>query len=426
VDRANAPTIRSVVPVWPALVALGIVVFLSISMLAVDMRVDGDTATETTQLVEDSLRSIALADDLRHQAYRLSEPNVPPDEIARIRAHISEIERAYDPLATAGGMDEALQWSKLEALLAQLQHERPEVSFEARATALAGIESIIQQLVDINQNDARVAGMRIDAVHRHGLYTNIVVIVSTVALALAIALALLRALRRQRALLSLHLDSLDERSRELEAFAARTAHDLKGPLTPIVMGAEILHEADQPRVRDIAARIRRSAERLSGIIDDLLALSVAGRPKPGHVDVAPVVTEVLDDLSPALRDADVEVRVDDVTAACSTGVLAQLLRNLVTNSAKYRSPARKLMLRIEAHASDDKAEISVIDNGVGMDPTAVAQATQPYFRAVTAQGTGHGLGLAIVKRTIEAIGGTLELVSKAGEGTRITMRVPQH
>ncbi|MDB4952851.1 MAG: Sensor protein [Myxococcales bacterium] len=417
------PDVRSVLRVWPALVALAVVVLLSITTLAIDMRVDEDTTARTTELVEDSLRSIALADELRHQAYRLSRANAAADDIADIRNRITLAERAYGPIAT--GLDESVQFARLQALLADLQNDVSQLSPEARSDRLATIEPVIQRLVEINQNDARIAEHRIALVHQRGLIANVVDIVVIVALAIAIAIALRRATKRQRSLLAIHLASLDERAKELEAFAARTAHDLKGPLTPIVMGAEFLNEAKEPRVRTIGARIRRSAERLSGIIDDLLALSVAGHPQPGHVRVAPVIAEVIDDLAPALADADVSVHVDDVTAACSTGVLGQLLRNVVTNSSKYRSPERKLALQIEAHAAGDLTEISVIDNGVGMDPHAVAQATQPYFRAVNASGTGHGLGLSIVKRTLESIGGTLELASKAGEGTRITMRVPQ-
>src|SRR5437660_1705149 len=108
-----------------------------------------------------------------------------------------------------------------------------------------------------------------------------------------IALVLVRVLRRQRALLALHLDSLDERTRELEAFAARTAHDLKGPLNPLSGYADLLRDNASPTVRELAVRIRRASDRMAGVIDNLLSLSVAGHPRPGTVAVRAMIDEVL-------------------------------------------------------------------------------------------------------------------------------------
>jgi signal transduction histidine kinase len=175
---------------------------------------------------------------------------------------------------------------------------------------------------------------------------------------------------------------------------------------------------------EAASRIRKSASRMIGIIDDLLALSVAGRPTPGEAPVAQVVDEVLGELAPDLADAKVEVRVDDVRAACSPGVLAQLLRNLVSNAIKYRSPVRPLALDIAAGQRDGAVELAVKDNGVGMSPEAVAHAFEPFFRAAQGRAPGHGLGLAIVERTVSALGGECELESHVDQGTRVALRLP--
>ena len=109
--------LRSVSTPWPALVALGVVVVLSLAMFALDLVVDHHTADHTSALVENSLRSVALADDLRHQAYRLSVANLTPDQIASIAEQIDADARAYDPLANSDG--EADEWNRLQALFAQ-------------------------------------------------------------------------------------------------------------------------------------------------------------------------------------------------------------------------------------------------------------------------------------------------------------------
>jgi two-component system, OmpR family, phosphate regulon sensor histidine kinase PhoR len=107
---------------------------------------------------------------------------------------------------------------------------------------------------------------------------------------------------------------------------------------------------------------------------------------------------------------------------CSDTVLGQVLRNLMSNAAKYRAPERKLALRVLARKAGDRVEIAVCDNGRGMDAEAASHAFEPYYRASTDVPV-HGLGLSIVRRTIEAIGGTVELASTLGEGTRVTVTV---
>ena len=413
---------QAVPAAWPALVALAVVVVLSVSTLAVDLVVDQRTADTTAKLIENSLRSVALADDLRYQAYRLSTANLTPDQIQSIAEQIDADARAYGPLATYIG--EEAEWKRLEALLAHLRHEQPLPTTGSSATLISEIENSIAKLVQINQAEARRDASTIGDAHRGGLLIDAVVGAVTVVLAALVALALLRSLRRQRALLRVHLASLGERNRELNAFAARTAHDLKGPLSPLKGYADLLSLRDEPEVREVARRIQRATERMNGIIEDLLELSVHGRPVAGKVTVTPVVLELLDELRAELRDAEVKLELTECTTACSAGTLAQVLRNLLTNALKYRSPDRRLVLRIEARRADSHIDLAISDNGIGMDPETAANAFEPLYRGPGSSSPGHGLGLAIVKRTVTAIGGTVDLTSTKGEGTRVTVRVP--
>ena len=413
---------QAVPAAWPALVALAVVVLLSITILVVDLVVDQRTADVTAKLTENSMRSIALADDLRYQAYRLSTANLTPDQIQSVAEQIDNDARAYEPLANAPG--EATEWKRLQALLAHLKHEQPLPSTGSSATLISEIETSIAKLVQINQAEARRDAASIGAAHQGGLAIDAVVGAVTVILAALIALALLRALGRQRALLRVHLASLGERNRELNAFAGRTAHDLKGPLSPLKGYADLLSLRDEPEVREIAKRISRATERMGGIIENLLELSIHGKPVAGQVTVTPVVLELLDELRADLREAEVKLELTECTTACSAGTLVQILRNVIGNALKYRSPSRRLLLRIEARRTDGQIELGVSDNGIGMDAETAAHAFEPLYRGPGSSSPGHGLGLAIVKRTVTAIGGTVELTSTKGEGTRVLVRVP--
>lgn len=373
---------------------------LSIGSLGVDLVIDGRTAERTSTLVNDSLRSIALADDLRAQAYRLSA-GPDPTQLAAIARQIDADARAFDPIATSAG--ERDEWNHLQDLLAHLRHDPGTVE------PIPAITKSIAHLVEINETTARADAAAIGDLHDRGLWVDVGVGLATLALAVVVAFALVRNLRMQRTQTAAHVA-------ELEAFAGRTAHDLRGPLSPVRGYADILQLDERDAVRGYGQKIRKATDRMDGIIDDLLALSVSGKPRPGAAPVRPTIDAVLAEL--AITDADVALETDDSIAAVSAGVLAQLLRNVIGNASKYRAE-RRLKLRITCA----KGAIAIADNGIGMSADAAKQAFDPYFRADTAL-PGHGLGLAIVRRTVEACGGSCELSSTLGEGTTVTLRLP--
>ena len=376
---------------------------LSIGSLGVDLVIDGRTAARTSTLVNDSLRSIALADDLRANAYRLSS-GVDAATLAQIARQIDADARAFDPIATSEG--ERDEWNRLQALLAHLRHD------PGSTEPIPEITRSIAHLVQINEATAKSDAEAIGQLHDNGLWIDVGVGLVTLGLAVAIAFALIRALRAQRTQLRQHLE-------ELEAFAGRTAHDLRGPLSPVRGYADLLSVDPSESTRNFAVKIRKATDRMDNIIADLLALSVSGKPRPGSAPVGQAVEAALADCE--LADADVTTDCEGIVAV-SGGVLQQLLRNLISNAGKYRSPDRKLALAITARAG----VISVRDNGIGMTADSVKHAFDPYFRADDASPVkGHGLGLAIVKRTAEACGGTAEIASTPGEGTTVTLRLPQ-
>lgn len=422
---------QAVASAWPALIALAAVVGLSLASLGLDLAIGHQTAVRTAQLVDDSLHSVALADDLRYQAHRLGANRLDREQLRAIAAQIAADAREYDPIATGPG--ERIEWSTLQLLFGRLQQDRAELGpIDGLVDAIG---QSIDRLIEINRREARDDQAAIAALQRRGLAIDGAIGAVTLALAVGVGVALIRSLRRQRALAHRYLAQSAERSRELEAFAGRVAHDLRGPLAPVVMSAELLTEpgADVPV---IAARIHRAAERMTGLIDGLLALSVAGRLPAGRGEVGPVVREVLDDLGADLRDAEVVLAIADCATACTPSVLAQLVRNVVGNAIKYRGAGRPLQVTIDAKPrapelpeiatrSTGQIEIVVTDNGVGMTREAAAHAFDPFYRATSARSIpGHGLGLAIVKRTVDAMGGDCELSSAPNEGTRVTLHLP--
>jgi signal transduction histidine kinase len=405
---------------WPAVVALGAVVVIALGMLGVDILVDRESGARTDALVNNALRSVALVGDLRYQANRLIGRAAPRDERAVILANIRADSQAYAPLTTYAGEHD--EWLHLQGLLARAQTESP---LPPGAAVVQEIEDSVDRLVAINEQEAASLAGSIDRINSSGILLDLVLGALIIAAAGAITWMLMRSYRSERELLALHLASLDDRAQELEAFGSRVAHDLKGPLSPIVFASDVLANSPHEDVRPMARRVSTSAMKMADMIDDLLSLSVAGRPPMGTTEVAPVVNDLLDELEPELAGAEVATVLSPCKVACPGEVLSRVLRNLIGNASKYRARDRRLALEIDATCARDLVEIVVADNGIGMDEDTRQHAFDPFFRAKEASGVaGHGLGLAIVKRTVESLGGACHLESSPGQGTRVALELP--
>jgi two-component system sensor histidine kinase RegB len=105
-------------------------------------------------------------------------------------------------------------------------------------------------------------------------------------------------------------------------------------------------------------------------------------------------------------------------------VLGQILRAVVSNAAdacRVRPNSRGIQVRLAA--ADGQGHITVVDDGIGMAPQAVAAAFDPFF-STKAEGQGMGLGLYLARAHLRALGGAIELESRPGLGTTVQVRFP--
>jgi signal transduction histidine kinase len=414
---------KAVPSTWPVFVALGLIALLILVMLGADLLVARRVAARTTEIVGNSQRSIELVDDLRAQTHRLSRPEVSFADTNATLTRITADVKAYDPLATSAGEKE--EWSHLRELLAHVQSS-PTV-WSSDSILAAAIARSLDRLVGINGRASHEQVVAIHGIHERAILVDTLVGGLAFALAALIAAVLLRLLRRQQQLVTEHVTLVEERNRELDAFAGRAAHDLRVPLNPIRGYADLLaldHNLPES-VREMAARIRQAVTKMSRVIDDMLELSRAGRPTPGLASPANVVTRVLDEMKAELQGARIVTQIGDDSIACGPSVLEQVVRNLLGNAAKFRARSRPLLVTIRTVREGAQIALSVEDNGMGLDPDAAKHAFEPYFRSYSAREVpGHGLGLAIVERVVQALGGTCEIAAAPEQGTRVTVRLP--
>jgi two-component system, OmpR family, phosphate regulon sensor histidine kinase PhoR len=230
----------------------------------------------------------------------------------------------------------------------------------------------------------------------------------------------------------------DQSRREL---IVNVSHELRTPVANISGHVESLLMADGENVSEENTRhyleiVAREAERLSSLIDDLLALARADADEL-KLDVRPisigdVVEEVYQSLAPlAMRDRQVKV-VRNVSpnlplALADRDRLAQVLLNLVRNAITY-TPAGGIVSVSLSRANDSHLAIVVADTGTGIPPDELDRIFDRFYRtdaSRTRASGGFGLGLSIARDLIQAMGGTVTVASSPGDGSqfRVVLRM---
>jgi signal transduction histidine kinase len=409
---------------WPVIVGLGLVALLIVGMIGLDVYFAEEEAVQTTDILENAQRSILLLKDILLDVKQLTRTN-DAHSIERWKRDIAEDSRHYDPLATYKGERE--EWNHLQDLLAQIP-AAPVANPQSTRALEEQIEKSVDDLVVINTMAGKGNAAAIRAANQRAILGNIIVGAIVLVIVAIISVWLLRVLFRQRRLVLERVLMLSEQNVELEAFAGRAAHDLRSPMNPIRGYADLILESSglPDNVTSMAQRIRRSVDRMARVVDDMLALSVSGRPPEGRSSTTVVISRVVEEMGAELQEATLVTKLDAGQVACAEGVLSQILRNLIGNSIKFRARSRSLRIAIETRDVGSLVEIVIEDNGIGTDPENAKHAFEPFYRGLTDREVpGHGLGLAIVERTTRALGGSCELWSVPDRSTRITVRLPR-
>jgi two-component system OmpR family sensor kinase len=239
-----------------------------------------------------------------------------------------------------------------------------------------------------------------------------------------LAVLALRAMKR-------HTRFVEARSADLEEFAVRVAHDLRGPLQPLALALQLLRKRtpNGDSNGSMLDRAIRSVGRLNALIGDLLAFARSGgRPDEGAAaSLRAGVESVLDETSADAATARVELEASadvDVTAACASGVLASLLSNLVRNAIKYMGDSKVRRVTVQTARRGGRVRVEVQDTGPGLPPGNEARIFEPYVRADRSGQPGLGLGLATVRRLAEAHGGSAG-VDASAHGCTFWFELPE-
>ena len=390
-------------------------------ILAVDLWGARRAEEASDEILNNATQSIELVYDIRWQLHKLTEgtPAQTRVAIAQLDADIA----AYAPLATFE--NEGRTWAGVRDTLALFREAALRGDQAQVLVRESKLVEPIEDLIAINVRETTHAAQQMTSTRHTEIAVDTIAVLAAAVLIGVLALRLVRARQRTTELLAENLARAEDRNRELDAFAGRAAHDLRSPLNPIRGYAELISTdpAVPPETRRHASLITKSVLRMQRIVDDMLELARAGHVEHGTAAIVPVIGRVRDELEAELLDADVNVAAEDVTAAITETSLEQILRNLIGNAAKYRSPERKLAIDVSAKRAGAGLVIEVADNGVGMDRESLAHAFDPFWRG-RRDIAGTGLGLSIVERLARAGGGTCQLDADRALGTRVIVTVP--
>ena len=220
-----------------------------------------------------------------------------------------------------------------------------------------------------------------------------------------------------------------EKLASLTTLAAGAAHELATPLSTIALVAkELARELKQEggTLAEDAALIRSEVERCRTILDQL---AVESGQMVGEQTSERSVVALLDEaLAPLGRRAEVQrqvaAEIADRGVRLPVRALAQAIRAVVSNALEVSTTQGDAQpVTVAAREHGGQLRIVVSDRGCGMSAEQLQRATEPFF-STKATGRGMGLGLFLAANVVRSLGGSLDIASRPGEGTRVTLQLP--
>ena len=228
-------------------------------------------------------------------------------------------------------------------------------------------------------------------------------------------------------------EELQARNQQLESFTYSVAHDLRAPLRAIQGLSQALIERDiagmDEQAKDFLNRIRLSSHRMDALIMDLLVYT---RQQLVELVIEPIemselVTSALNylDLEIMQRKASISVENVEFQVMAHKESLSQALINLLSNALKFVPEGIRPDIRIQSIVQEHMLQVSVQDNGIGIDPKYRDKIFRIFQRLPSTEHIeGTGLGLAIVKTAIERMGGKVGVESTSGQGSTFWFTIP--
>ncbi len=213
----------------------------------------------------------------------------------------------------------------------------------------------------------------------------------------------------------------------LAEMAAGVAHELNDPLSVIAGRAQLIAQAESDgQKKNALEQIVENAREASNVVDDLMNYAQPSQPRPAATDIRQIIEEAVElaGRKTGAEHVNAQVQVSEgvkdvlVDSAQVVSALANVIANAIESYADTVGP-----VKIAAESAGEGLRLQISDLGRGMDEETARKATNPFFSAKPA-GRKRGMGLAYASRLIQLNRGTLELESRPGHGTAVSLTLP--
>ena len=229
------------------------------------------------------------------------------------------------------------------------------------------------------------------------------------------------------------VDRLAAEERARRQLFADVAHELRHPLAVLKGRLDMMQDGSAPLDPEQVLRLQDDVITLSRLVNDLRDLSLAEVGQLsltlGPVDVAALIADLRENLEPVAADRQVALCVEAAPGLppvrADADRLRQILVNLLTNGLQHTPAGGRVDVRARAQGAD--VVIEVADTGQGIAPEDLPHVFDRFYRADRARARatgGSGLGLAIVRSLVMAHGGTVQVFSQPGAGSRFVVALP--
>jgi signal transduction histidine kinase len=216
-----------------------------------------------------------------------------------------------------------------------------------------------------------------------------------------------------------------ERLKGLTEMARRVAHEIKNPLTPLMLAtrqAQLFASRGRPEsLKEPLSIIEHEAERLDDMARSFAQLGRLPEGPTSEVDLSELLRELLASDLPESVNGTLNAPEAPPLVEGHLDALTRAFRNLLGNAVEALTDRPDARIEVTIQRADDFIEVAIADNGPGLPAEHQERVWQPDF---TTKKRGTGLGLALVRQAVTAHGGTVELSSAADPGACFVVRLP--
>lgn len=219
-----------------------------------------------------------------------------------------------------------------------------------------------------------------------------------------------------------------------QEFFSNVSHELKTPITSIQGFAELMQSgmvSEEEKRQELLERILKEARRMTSLINDILMISRLETREAevvmSDISLLPLLEECIEEIRPIADKGGIEISYscEELSYHANLRQLQELFSNLITNAVKYNKPHGRV--HVSVCRVREELVIEVYDTGIGIPEESIPRVFERFYRVDKGRSRGSGgtgLGLSIVKHVVEYYQGRIEIKSRVGAGTTVTVYLP--